>query len=166
MNYTSPALWIFWSSSWKILACNSKGSGHLIHVVQKSVKLEFRMGTMIHNSARVKLEQIFHYLLNYLFHEAIHLFTPVNECAPVPVPVFQSLGVSQHDEAAIRSCQGHIHPPPVTEKSDPSLTIRSYCRKYYQISLPPLVGAVQESTSVVCVVEAACVQKAVARGND
>jgi hypothetical protein len=84
-----------------------------------------------------------------LFHEAIHVFAPVNECTPVLVPILQSIGIPKHDKAALRSCQGNIHPPPIAQKSDPSLTIGPNCRKDYQVTLPALVSAAQESTSVI-----------------
>jgi hypothetical protein len=88
-----------------------------------------------------------------LLHEAIHVFTPVNKGTPMLVPVLESFGISQHDEAAFRSCQGNIHPPPVAKKSDLSLTIRPNCRKDYQVTLPALVSAVQEGIRVIFLID-------------
>ena len=64
----------------------------------------------------------------------------MNESIPVLVALLQGFGIAYHDKTALRARQGDVHPPPVGEESDPSLTVRPNCGEYDQVSFSSLVG--------------------------
>lgn len=62
---------------------------------------------MIKRSILLELiEELFHVFMYkycgmlhviYLFNKAIHLFTPLNECIPMPVSIFKSIRISNNE---------------------------------------------------------------------